>query len=163
MIPRFKAAWHVYGFEQIGASPLPNKTLTRLHPDGCIVCTRCGITATHVAHWRHKNESETTIHADYFAMRPSGFVVLMTKDHIIPKSLGGTNALANFRTMCSSCNASRGNKIEIDDLIEIKNRSVMITRKQRKAIGWRNNTHPLLGWIDILTKYPDLRPHVTFK
>ena len=36
--------------------------------------------------------------------------VLMTKDHIIPRSKGGPDELDNYRTMCSPCNGKRGNK-----------------------------------------------------
>lgn len=39
-----------------------------------------------------------------------GREVLMTKDHIIPKSKGGTNKLENFQTMCFECNSNKGNK-----------------------------------------------------
>lgn len=35
--------------------------------------------------------------------------VLMTKDHIIPKSKGGSNGLCNMQTMCRRCNAKKGN------------------------------------------------------
>lgn len=36
--------------------------------------------------------------------------VLMTKDHITPKSKGGPDHIDNYRTMCSPCNTKRGNK-----------------------------------------------------
>lgn len=35
---------------------------------------------------------------------------LATADHIVPKSLGGTNALANYRVCCRLCNMKRGNR-----------------------------------------------------
>ena len=34
---------------------------------------------------------------------------LMTKDHIIPKSLGGLDTVANLQPMCKECNAKKGN------------------------------------------------------
>ena len=37
--------------------------------------------------------------------------VLMTKDHILPKSKGGKDTLENFQTMCCICNSNKGNKV----------------------------------------------------
>lgn len=39
-----------------------------------------------------------------------GFVKI-TKDHIIPLSLGGTDFADNLQPLCSKCNSSKGNKI----------------------------------------------------
>lgn len=36
---------------------------------------------------------------------------LMTKDHIIPKSLGGKNRIENFQTYCENCNHNKSNTI----------------------------------------------------
>ncbi len=36
-------------------------------------------------------------------------MVLMTKDHIIPRSKGGPTTLENLQTMCSICNGKKGN------------------------------------------------------
>ena len=47
-----------------------------------------------------------------YAINEKGEEVLMTKDHIEPKSLGGKNSLNNYQTMCTICNCEKGSKIE---------------------------------------------------
>jgi 5-methylcytosine-specific restriction endonuclease McrA len=41
----------------------------------------------------------------------NGNIILMTQDHITPKSKGGKDLLSNLRTMCSYCNCKRNNKL----------------------------------------------------
>lgn len=36
--------------------------------------------------------------------------ILMTKDHIVPKSRGGKNRISNMQTMCCRCNSRKGDK-----------------------------------------------------
>lgn len=48
-------------------------------------------------------------HMNLYAIK-DGAEVLMTKDHIVPKSKGGKNHLSNYQTMCSVCNMEKGNK-----------------------------------------------------
>lgn len=38
----------------------------------------------------------------------------VTIDHILPKSLGGTNDMANLRLAHKKCNRRRGNKLDAD-------------------------------------------------
>lgn len=38
-------------------------------------------------------------------------LVMMTKDHIIPKSAGGPTTLENLQTMCAICNGKKGDSI----------------------------------------------------
>lgn len=37
----------------------------------------------------------------------NGKEVLMTKDHVIPKSKGGANDISNYQTMCKRCNEAK--------------------------------------------------------
>lgn len=45
-------------------------------------------------------------------------LVLMTKDHIVPVSRGGSDDPSNLRTMCAPCNHVRGNNqtLTLDDI-----------------------------------------------
>jgi 5-methylcytosine-specific restriction endonuclease McrA len=45
----------------------------------------------------------------------------MTKDHILAKSKGGVDELANYQTMCSTCNNLKGAcDLELDDVKELR-------------------------------------------
>lgn len=44
-------------------------------------------------------------------------LILMTKDHIIPRSKGGTDHLDNLQTLCTKCNNKKGDKdMTLDEL-----------------------------------------------
>lgn len=58
----------------------------------------------------HKERSNDTPHLNFYHVAKRG-LILMTQDHIMPKSRGGSNSLENLQTMCSRCNQSKGNKI----------------------------------------------------
>lgn len=38
---------------------------------------------------------------------------LLTRDHIMPKSLGGGNEMSNSQTMCLMCNSQKGSKLPL--------------------------------------------------
>jgi hypothetical protein len=48
--------------------------------------------------------------------RPTERLVMMTRDHIIPKSKGGIDDIANLRPGCEDCNGSRGNNMNAADI-----------------------------------------------
>lgn len=50
-------------------------------------------------------------HLNLYGINSQGEEVLMTKDHILPKSKGGKNALENYQPMCASCNSKKGNEL----------------------------------------------------
>lgn len=52
-------------------------------------------------------------HFNLYGIKPNGSVVMLTKDHILPVSLGGADSMDNFQTMCERCNCNKGSKLEV--------------------------------------------------
>jgi 5-methylcytosine-specific restriction endonuclease McrA len=47
-----------------------------------------------------------------YGKNSKGEEVLLTKDHIKPKSLGGKNHHSNYQTMCVDCNVEKASKYD---------------------------------------------------
>ncbi len=76
-----------------------------------LVCIECGLVGSIFKLQRHHpNEIP---HLNLFAIRENGDSILMTADHIIPKSIGGPRRLFNLQTMCHVCNERKANTIEL--------------------------------------------------
>lgn len=52
-------------------------------------------------------------HLNLYALREDGTEVLMTKDHIIPRSKGGQDVFWNYQTMCAPCNSRKGCRLPL--------------------------------------------------
>ena len=75
------------------------------------ICSSCGIEGKYFALEQDKympNQGSNAYHFNLYALDGDGNEVLMTKDHIVPKSCGGSNELSNYQTMCSPCNGNKG-------------------------------------------------------
>lgn len=69
------------------------------------VCVSCGLVGTQMI--LDLNPGDQAPHFNLYA-EEYGRLVLMTKDHKIPKSKGGADELANYQPMCSTCNNLKG-------------------------------------------------------
>jgi len=71
-------------------------------------CVVCGLEGTVMSLERGKSDTGQP-HFNLYAVLPSGKRVLLTKDHIEPRSKGGQDAGPNFQTMCTVCNGLKSN------------------------------------------------------
>jgi len=77
---------------------------------GPLICFECGCKATHFLIERHRNEN-------YYHINVYAGDRMLTWDHIIPKSLGGSNHVHNGRVACENCNSRRGNDMTVPELL----------------------------------------------
>lgn len=71
-------------------------------------CVCCGIEGKYFA--KERSIRQAAYHLNLYAIDDNGQEVLITKDHIIPKSKGGKDELENYQTMCIRCNERKGNQ-----------------------------------------------------
>lgn len=75
-----------------------------------ITCCNCGTIGEFFAIEKDKGGG---IHLDLYGYvdKEDNEEVLLTIDHIIPKSKGGKNSLINYQTMCKLCNEYKSDNI----------------------------------------------------
>ena len=74
-----------------------------------IRCAKCGIEGSYFSVDRFgRVRPDSPPHLNLYAVNEFGHSVLMTHDHIIPKSKGGADELYNTQTMCVNCNVEKG-------------------------------------------------------
>ena len=69
-------------------------------------CACCSIEGKYFG--KEKDFNAARYHLNLYALDESGNEVLMTKDHIVPRSKGGASELYNYQTMCVKCNIAKG-------------------------------------------------------
>ena len=72
-------------------------------------CICCGAKGTYFSVETSNKDISTGLHLNLYAINVHGDPVLMTKDHIVLKSLGGKDTVENYSPMCLRCNNLRGN------------------------------------------------------
>lgn len=75
-------------------------------------CVKCGIKGKFFALERAIVYDTLKFHFNLYGIDNCNNEVMITKDHIIPKSKGGKNTLDNYQPLCYRCNQHKGNKIE---------------------------------------------------
>lgn len=71
-------------------------------------CVQCGMIGSHVVWWQEYKKG--TNHYDIAGYK-DGKLLMITIDHIYPKSKGGPDDIANYQPMCSTCNGRKSDKI----------------------------------------------------
>ncbi len=93
-----------------GASMKSNRVKVLLEKDPTCKC--CGYKILFFAIQSHKGrEGRGHPHLNAYTIKGIGNVVMMTRDHETPKSLGGSNDVSNGQVMCSSSNARKGSQV----------------------------------------------------
>lgn len=105
--------------------PLEDKTKVVFHADGrrlkvrmnsiryhlfarSRVCACCSREGTVMMLDVHRN-IYSRAHFNLYAVE-GGKLILLTRDHIVPRSKGGRDHLDNLQTLCTECNAFKGDK-----------------------------------------------------
>lgn len=78
-----------------------------------VCCVECGLEGSFLVKERDLSQEKRNepFHFNMYGINENGEEVLFTKDHIIPKSMGGANHVSNYQTMCKKCNEEKGNKM----------------------------------------------------
>jgi len=70
-------------------------------------CVSCGLKGEFFVKEKHKKGDSKSFHLNLYGKNKHGSEVLMTSDHIIPKSKGGSDGVRNRQTMCIHCNGNK--------------------------------------------------------
>lgn len=74
-------------------------------------CVYCKMVGQFVVFWKDDNQIRWDSHVDLAAIYSDGRRVMMTIDHVIPKSKGGSNQRDNKVCACSPCNHKKEDKL----------------------------------------------------
>lgn len=113
----------------------PQSTKIQMFGNGQTTCVSCGIKGNHFYIERHENDTISKYSLNLYAIDEHGMEQMLTWDHIIPKSLGGSNLLDNAQCMCEKCNRAKGNYLSLTELIEIGGRKNALTMYASPIIG----------------------------
>jgi hypothetical protein len=75
-------------------------------------CCECGLAGQYFALEHSRNNKNERCHLNLYSLDSEGNEILLTKDHIIPKSENGKNNLSNYQVMCEPCNSKKGNTLQ---------------------------------------------------
>ena len=126
-----------------------------------ILCFACGLVGEYFLLQQSPNDSPKKAHFNLYG-KLFDEEILFTKDHIMPKSKGGSDNILNYRTMCLRCNMAKAdNELLVTPLDILSARQV---KEQLKLAGIaRTNTSynkmsNQLDWlVDQVNKIRDIK------
>lgn len=109
-----------------------------------ISCVRCGIIGEFFMLERMTDAPPRNAHFNMYGLdKITREKVLMTKDHIIPRSVGGADHPDNYQTMCSVCNQDKGASLEAESVCK------------QKSTDWVSRNKKWLVTVDKISGYPN--------
>lgn len=91
-------------------------TLFRHLKNSPIRCRFCGCQADQWVLEKGQNDQIGHPVLNLYATNADNQLVMMTRDHIIPRSLGGIDAVENLLPACGPCNVRRSNDMSPEDI-----------------------------------------------
>jgi len=76
------------------------------------MCVKCGVLGKFFAIERATKDFSGKFHLNLYAIDKDGTEIMLTKDHIIPRSKGGKNKISNYQVLCRRCNKNKADDIE---------------------------------------------------
>lgn len=70
------------------------------------ICVSCNVVGEIII---KRKEKSGNVHYDLYTKD----FVMITVDHILPKSRGGSNDIGNLQPMCQHCNSRKGNTVDV--------------------------------------------------
>jgi 5-methylcytosine-specific restriction endonuclease McrA len=103
------------------------------------VCAACQIQGDHF--WIEANSigpdnKHYGWHLNLYALNHYGHPIMMTLDHIVPKSKGGTKAPNNIQLLCTHCNNAKEDKpLSVEEIAVIRSEKDPILRQLLEDAG----------------------------
>lgn len=98
-----------------------------------VTCTECQIKGQFFVKEKHiTKRGGEYFHLNLYAVDETGKEILMTKDHIIPRSSGGLDDIFNYQPMCAICNKKKANKIN-EEMRKKKEKEMKSYSKQKNG------------------------------
>jgi len=70
-------------------------------------CVYCGLEGKFFRKEKAFSQDTESWHLNLYGYDEDGKEVMLTKDHIVPKSKGGKNNISNYQTLCYKCNREK--------------------------------------------------------
>ena len=83
----------------------------RMYKEKGVKCVHCGREGT-VFILERSQVRDISPHFNLYAVEENGKLILMTRDHIVPKSRGGKDEMSNYQPLCTKCNCKKGSRTE---------------------------------------------------